>query len=131
MIDYLLDLFFDWQEKRAAKAAARSAEREENKKQKWAKKHGYGSEYKSVNKEWDKVLRILIEHATLVEYDDHIAYFELNNKKYSVWIANKYYSYGHLTDTNITNQSDIVPSPYTQYLLEKRLISELHKYKNK
>ena len=53
------------------------------------------------SKQWDICLNNLLDTGTVVELRDHI--LDLKNDKgdvYSIWVSNKFYSYGHLYRKN-------------------------------
>ena len=51
---------------------------------------------KNKHESYDKFLKNLMDNAEDIKITRHTIMFKYDNKTYEVWIANKFYSYGHL-----------------------------------
>lgn len=69
----------------------------------------------SFNAQWDRALRMLMANGTVIRLCDATLEVELDGVVYSVWIANKYYSYGNLYKKKIGSGEWIKTPACIQY----------------
>lgn len=50
--------------------------------------------------QWDRLLNQLLDEGALLDWDAHCATFDYQDAEYRVWIANRWYAYGHLDSYN-------------------------------
>lgn len=69
----------------------------------------------SFNAQWDRALRMLMANGTVIRLCNATLEVELDGVVYSVWIANKYYSYGYLYEKKIGDGEWIKTPPCIKY----------------
>lgn len=50
--------------------------------------------------EWDALLQRILKEGSLVAIDEFTAKFQFNDNEYEIWIANRWYAFGHLRRLN-------------------------------
>ena len=56
----------------------------------------FGMHQRPYSSEWDGLLNNIITSGKVVDHDDYTITYSHSGVTYEVWIANKFYAYGHL-----------------------------------
>ena len=80
---------------------------------KWFSNAAFGLFNRKYNKEWDRELESLIDTANVAQIDDHVITFDVSGdgcELVDVWIANKFYAYGHQWFLGCNHRNTFRPS---------------------
>ncbi len=80
---------------------------------KWFLYAAFGLFGRKYNKEWDCKLESLIDTANVSQIDDHVITFDVSGdgcELVDVWIANKFYAYGHQWFSGCNHKNTFRPS---------------------